>query len=114
LEHACMKNPKRYMDIGHRDPNDLLWIMLGFDFNQVTAAGTWTHEMLWGKQIGRYWRGRYERKTGYCSILPPETESSAFKRPPAALLDKLMQEFSVTKFYFFSGGLEEFTPNPRR
>lgn len=109
---------KHYWQIGHKSPDDVIWLMSGYDFNAITAGphfhkGPCTHEMLFGKDSENYWRGRYERLTGFCSILPPALWQG-HKRPPQVILDTLKARFSVVRFYFFSDGVESFTPNPER
>jgi hypothetical protein len=108
------RNPRiSYTDIGHSDPKDILWIILGQDFQMVMAGATLTHELLWDKEIEQSWRGRYERSTSYCSIVPPS--GVKYGRPPQNLLDTLTSQFSIIKFFYFAdGAVDEFEPNPSR
>ena len=111
-----MKEPVAYTDIGHQGPGDTIWLFDGSDIQMirsVTGQGTWSHERLWGGISQDRWRGRYEAKTGFCSIAPPCGEEH-YKRPPAAIIELLKARFSVFKFYYFAGGVESFSPNPRR
>ena len=100
-----------YWRIGHSDPEDIIWLMDSYNLNQITAGDN-SHENLFGKDYENHWRGRYEKSTGFCSIAPPKDETG-YKRPPQVLLDILKGRFSVTRFHFFSDGVESFTPNPR-
>jgi hypothetical protein len=101
-----------YWQIGHANPEDVIWIMRGLQFEQI-KAGSHAHETLFGKDYERFWRGRYEVKTGFCSIAPPSTVSG-YKRPPQVLLNILVSHFSVVRFFYFADGVEDFTPNPGR
>jgi hypothetical protein len=104
-----------YTDIGHSNPNDILWILIDFDFHSLSAGLSRTHELVWSGdvQIEDCWRGRYEVKTGYCSIVPPSS-FPARRRPPQTILDTLTSKFSIFRFYFFADGVEAFSPNPRK
>lgn len=107
----------RYTDIGHSDPKDTLWLLQGAAFESVSVGAgggrPLTHEGLWGGEANDYWHGRYDVATGFCSIVPPHEETN-YKRPPAALLEILKSHFSVVRFYFFSRGVESWSPNPRK
>lgn len=104
-----------YTDIGHSDDRDIIWILTipDLDFRQRRSGRTGTHEIFWGNElkIEDHWRGRYEISTGYCSIAPPL--GLELQKPHSTILDLLKSKFDPTKFYFFSGGVESFSPNPR-
>lgn len=106
--------PEVYTDIGHDDPKAIIWALLGYDFNQVLAGHTWTHEALWGPEIVESWRGRFDPKTGFCSIAPPASLIGSMRRPPVILMEQLQQRFDPLRFFFFSDGVEEFEPNRKR
>ena len=90
-----------YTSIGHGNPKDIIWIFMDEELNKVTRGETLTHTLLWGKDIDNYWRGRYEKSTGYCSIAPP-ADKLMYARPSQAILDILTSNFSVTKFFYFA------------
>ncbi len=102
-----------YTDIGHGDPNDVIWIVRGYDIEKIAAGFDRTHELIWGETATlNHWRGRYDVRTAFCSIAPPE--NSIMRRPPSALLEMLGREFSIVRFYFFKDGVQSITPNPRK
>ena len=109
---------RQYTDIGHRSPEDAIWLFDGRDIQMVKSGRPSgqieeprTHHRIWGAASDDLWHGRYEAKTGLCSIVPAYGEEN-FRRPPAALLELLKSHFSVVRFYFFAGGVESFSPNP--
>lgn len=73
-----------------------------------------THELVWGGEtkIEDHWRGRYDTGTAFCSIVPPQDKLGR-KRPPDGLLTLLRHRFSVVRFYYFTDGVESFSPNPK-
>lgn len=102
-----------YTDIGHNSARDILWVMNGYELETIIRGnGDNTHDKLWGVAVQDHWRGRYEYSTGFCSIAPPYGEENR-KRPPTALLEILKLRFSIVQFYYFAGGVEVFSPNPR-
>lgn len=108
-----MSTITQYMDIGHADPKDIIWIFRDLQIEKVMAGQTLTHGRLWGEEeIKNHWRGRYERKTGYCSIVAPVGE--LVKRPHRPLLEELKLNFHIVRFYFFADGIESFSPNPKK
>lgn len=104
----------KYTDIGHSKPNDVIWIQIDGDLFMLTAGQSRTHELIWGGEVDieEHWRGRFELDTGYCSIAPP-AKSLNRRRPPDSLLSQLNRQFNVMRFYYFTGGVDSFTPNPR-
>lgn len=106
---------KQWTDIGHGHPQDKLWIILNDDIEVVSAGKGRTHMSIWDVEtnVEEHWRGRYEVKTGYCSIAPSEYKLH-MRRPPEWLLSLLRTQFSVVRFYLFTDGVESFSPNPRR
>lgn len=102
-----------YTDIGHNSEADILWIILDGELNTMRRGGNWTHELLWGEDIVKCWRGRYEIATGKCSIAPPESAIGKAYRPPMSVWNKLTSAFPVFRFYYFADVADEFSPNPR-
>ncbi len=105
----------KYTDIGHSHRNDILWIMIDDELNVISAGESRTHELVWGGEtnIEDHWRGRYELSTAYCSIVPPSGKLG-LRRPPGGILSQLRQRFSVVRFYYFTDGVQSFSPNPHR
>lgn len=105
----------KYTDIGHSRPNDVLWIWIDDELQVLSAGSSRTHELVWGGdvKIEDYWKGRYEQSTGYCSITPPASKLG-LRRPPSSILDILKNRFSIVRFYFFTDGVDSFSPNPRK
>lgn len=100
-----MKNPEKYIDIGHGDPSAFLWVYYGgkiVAFRALTA----THETLWGTSAMNMWRGRYDEKKGELSIIAPQMLK--IKTPPSYLVDLLQERFG--------GDIEfwEFNPNAKK
>lgn len=110
-----MSSKIKYTDIGHSKPNDVLWILIDHDMFTLTAGQSRTHELIWGGEarIDDCWKGRYELGTGYCSITPPEKQMGR-RRPPDEILSLLRSRFSIVRFYFFTDGVDSFSPNPPR
>jgi hypothetical protein len=103
----------QYTDIGHSDPDDMLWILHNDKLDvvkRVTSAGgePWTHWTLWGGEMNECWRGRYEARTGFCSLSAPRGDTGS--QPPAALLETLKARFRVAAFYFFPDGASSAVP----
>jgi hypothetical protein len=93
----------RYTGIGHRHPDDILWIVRGLDFECIKRVTDvrkeqWTHSKIWGDQTKTCWHGVYHVRTGTCSIAAPE--DVCFKRPPMSLLDILRTKFSMYGFAY--------------
>ncbi len=104
----------KYTDIGHSKPNDVLWVQVDGDLWVMPAGQNRTHELVWGGDVNidEHWRGRFELGSGFCSITPP-IKSIGRRRPPESLLSQLNQQFNVMRFYYFTDGVDSFTPNPR-
>ena len=109
-----MKKIVSYEDIGHSRKDDILWIFLDDHLQIVSAGSNRTHMGVWGvdTNIEECWRGRYEVRTGLCSIVAPESKSH-LRRPPEWILSLLRGGFGVVEFhYFYDGGVDAFEPNP--
>lgn len=106
----------QYEDIGHKHKDDVLWILIDYSMSFVTVGSGRTHEMMWGEDIeidNCCWRGRYEPSTGFCSIVPPKSQSYR-RRPPQEILMLLQWRFSVVKFHFFADSYDSFEPNQKK
>jgi hypothetical protein len=105
---------KVYTDIGHLDERDLLWAVCGGVVETAPNLREDTHLKHWGEEIQNCWRGRFERNTGFCSILGPAGTQHV---SPLALRQMLVDAFPVTRFYFFADGIGHspfnFSPNPK-
>ena len=112
-----MAKQKAYTDIGHKGNDDAIWIVRNGALEsvlRVTSKGQeepWTHWRIWGGESKELWHGRYDVSSGFCSIVPPE--GVQYRRPPKVILDLLTAHFSVFRFYYFAGGVESFSPNPK-
>ncbi len=106
-----------YSDIGHSSKHDVLWILIDYSMQVLTVGSVGrTHEMMWGEDIeidNCCWRGRYEPSTGFCSIVPPRTQSY-MRRPPQEIQMLLQWRFSVVKFHFFADQVDSFEPNNKK
>jgi hypothetical protein len=101
------------MDVGHSDTEDLLWIFHKGKMEIVRNGDGTSHERTWGLiESENNWRGRWEAKTGLCSIAAPPS-GPEHKAPPPELVALLNKYFAVTRFYFFSSGgvPESFSPS---
>jgi len=77
-----------YTDIGHRDPDSLLWVWNHTGSLEIRSIGDGTHNSIWrGKAITMF-KGRYEPSTKRLSLMPPATMEDA--EPPDALLGAFM------------------------
>lgn len=106
----------QYEDIGHSNKDDILWIFLDDQIQIVSAGSNRTHMSIWGVDVNveDYWRGRYEIRTGFCSIAAPESKMH-LRRPPRWVLSELQSHFSVVEFhYFYESGADSFEPNPHK
>ncbi len=94
-----------YTDIGHTQPNDILWIIIDDELFMIPAGSFRTHELVWGGdiKIEDSMRGRFETTTGYCSVALhscyPKNE-----RPTRKFLDRLEKQFPVVKYWLFLNG----------
>src|ERR1700734_2128375 len=91
-----------YTEIGHGDPNDMLWIQILGKIYTISAGLSRTHELVWGAEvkIENVWRGRFERKTGRCSIAPPVMDNSPV--PEQSIVDQLVLHFNTaTEMFYF-------------
>lgn len=105
----------KYTDIGHGDPNDVIWIIIDDEMFMMPAGLGRTHELIWGgdTNIENHWRGRYDIRTGRCSITPPGKQLGR-RRPPEIITSELRQRFSVVRFFYFADGQDSFSPNPKK
>jgi hypothetical protein len=130
--------PKRQLDygeIGHGfwDPNaetfysfgkgSTLWVWQGGSFLKESAMNEKghivSHTGIWGTQVERFFRGRYDANTGEISMIVPER--MRFRDVPSALIRDLDHEFpghgKIHTFNQESGGRESsrvFTRRARR
>ena len=112
-----MAKVKTCMDIGYRNIDDAIWLIRNGSLEVISRVTfsdqePWTHCRLWGGKVMGSWHGRYDVGSGFCSIVPPE--KLQYRRPTKAVLDLLTARFSVFRFYYFSGGVESFSPNPAK
>lgn len=102
----------KYTDIGHSNPNDAIWILFEDELIVMPAGQSRTHELIWGGEIDieDHWRGRRDYVTAFCSIAPPQNKLG-LRRPPKALLTALRDRFSIARFYYFTDGVDSFSPS---
>lgn len=89
-----MSKKKRYIDIGHGDPECFLWVFEpNDDCIQTIKARCGTHEQLWSSKAMRMWRGRFDKKSMECSVVVPEQLLRTFEyRDIPKKLDKLLRK----------------------
>ncbi len=83
---------KTYLDIGHGDPNSILWIYHGGRI-ESTRTGSKTHEKVWGFDAMFFWRGRFDPATNELSVAQPV--NSKTKSIPQYLEDALEEKFGT-------------------
>jgi len=102
-----------YLGIGHSNADDCVWLLQGDRLyvvrvgDGVAATGyAWSHWAIWGAETDDSWHGRFEKLTGRCSVVPPQSHTGV-RRPPQALTDTLKARLPVRRFYFFGNGKGE-------
>lgn len=96
------KAPRSYIDIGHGDPQAVLWIYYD-DRIQTARSTSGTHEEILGFDVSmNHWRGRFEPKTGLLSVVRPGGPLSPYAPIPRFLIDLLEARFGgdITAFGF--------------
>ena len=91
--------PSGYADIGHNEPDDMIWMERDGEIKARQRSSNQQEKNGDKYFAGDVWHGRYEPKTGFCSIVPPVDEAGA--DAPAELLKKLKARFIITKCYLF-------------
>ena len=79
-----------YLDIGHSDPDAILWIWFQGKIH-LWSVSEGMHSEVFGPDANKYWRGRYDPRTGRVSVAIPQ--GTKYKAAPSWLMDALEAEF---------------------
>ena len=89
----------RYIDIGHGGVHGFLWLYQSrLPLQKVNSASHWTHDKMWGADAMKHWRGRYEEKSRWVSIMPP-VGRTIFEIPEEVI--EQIEHSSPSEYWFF-------------
>ncbi len=107
--------PTKYEDIGHYPDHErsAIWrLSWAGEFEmepyiESVSARKRTHEMTWGQECLRYWRGRFDTKTKQCSVIGPENFRDGRLIVAERIVALLREEFGADiEIYRFPGGVK--------